>query len=93
MEAYQIAWRFDPNSPWESTTDADIFSLGFLLYAIVTGRLPCRESGTGESVDEMEHYRQKVDNLFWARQISGCEGSLWREDYNGLLEALGHGRG
>ena len=48
---------FDPNSPWESTTDTDIFSHGSLLYAIVTGSLPCRESGPFESVDDMEHHR------------------------------------
>jgi len=33
---------FDPNSPWESTIDTDIFSLGSVLYAIVTGHWPYR---------------------------------------------------
>ena len=88
---------FNHNSPWESTTDADTFSLGSLLYAIVTARLPCRKSGPFELVDDMEHHRQKVDNLFGRGKFPDVKGpyegkiimGCWRHEYIGVDDIVG----
>jgi hypothetical protein len=87
---------FDPNSPWESTTDSDIFSLGSVLYAIVTGHWPYREPGPFKSVDDMEHYRQRVDNLFGRGEFPNVKGlyggkiimGCWRHEYTSVDDIL-----
>jgi hypothetical protein len=88
---------FDPNSPWESTTDTDIFSLGSVLYAIVTGRWPYREtSGPFKSVDDMERYERNVDDLFKRGEfpdVTGLYGGkvmlgCWRHEYTSVDDIL-----
>lgn len=56
---------FDPNSAWIPTPATDIFSLGSVLYAILTGHWPHRgPGGMFESMEEMEQYEMHVDGLF-----------------------------
>ncbi|KAF3072112.1 hypothetical protein CFAM422_005803 [Trichoderma lentiforme] len=55
----------NPNDAWEPTYAADIFSLGSVLYTIMTGHWPFR-STTGEwtSTEEMMEYNAKADRCF-----------------------------
>ncbi|PTB56467.1 hypothetical protein M431DRAFT_3633 [Trichoderma harzianum CBS 226.95] len=55
----------NPNDAWEPTYVADIFSLGSVLYTIMTGHWPFRPT-TGEwtSTEEMMEYNAKVDRCF-----------------------------
>ncbi|KAK8926892.1 Calcium/calmodulin-dependent protein kinase type 1 [Metarhizium anisopliae] len=55
---------YDPKSQPESSTHTDIFSIGSVIYTILTGHWPYRSSGPFRTGDEMEEYRQKVDDLF-----------------------------
>ncbi|KAL4981457.1 kinase-like protein [Aspergillus falconensis] len=55
---------FNPSKPWESTIDVDIFSLGSVLYTIMTDHWPYRLPGPFTSVQEKELYANKVDELF-----------------------------
>ncbi|KAI0876494.1 kinase domain-containing protein, partial [Hypoxylon argillaceum] len=52
---------WNPNSKWESTPATDIFSLGSILYTIVTGHWPYKDGTTFKTLDE---YRQYVDERF-----------------------------
>jgi serine/threonine protein kinase len=55
---------FDPNSEWVSTPATDIFSVGSILYTILTGHWPYRAPGPFKTVEEMESYDQQVEDLF-----------------------------
>jgi serine/threonine protein kinase len=55
---------FNPRSAWVSTVDTDIFSLGSVFYAIMTGHWPYKSAGPFESVEEKYSYDEKVDALF-----------------------------
>ncbi|PWI65130.1 hypothetical protein PCL_07429 [Purpureocillium lilacinum] len=59
----------DPNSPWESTPQTDIFSVGSILYTILTGHWPYRGRGPFSSLDEKYNYERKADDLFRKRQF------------------------
>ncbi|KAG6031163.1 hypothetical protein E4U41_007676 [Claviceps citrina] len=50
----------DPNAAWEVTYAADIFSLGSVLYAIVTGHWPFRATA-GQFPSEEESYEYEAD--------------------------------
>lgn len=65
---------FDPNSKWVSTPATDIFSIGSILYTIVTGHWPYRGSGPFRTGDEMESYRLQVDDLFAQGKFPDVEG-------------------
>ncbi|KAI0810001.1 kinase-like domain-containing protein [Xylaria sp. FL0064] len=55
---------FDPNSEWVSTPATDIFSVGSILYTILTGHWPYRAPGPFKTMEEMESYDQQVEDLF-----------------------------
>jgi serine/threonine protein kinase len=55
---------FNPNKPWVSTKETDIFSLGSIFYTIMTDHWPYRSPGPFTSVQEKELYANKVDELF-----------------------------
>jgi serine/threonine protein kinase len=85
-----------PTRPGNQTTDTDIFSLGSVLYAIVTGRWPCRDSGSFKSVDDMEIYSQKVNNLFRQGEFPDVKGlygggvmmRCWKHEYTSVDDIL-----
>ncbi|KAL7961533.1 kinase-like domain-containing protein [Trichoderma compactum] len=55
----------NPNGAWEPTYAADIFSLGSVLYTIMTGHWPFRSTtGQWTSIEEMMEYNAKVDRCF-----------------------------
>lgn len=55
---------FDPRQPWISTPATDIFSLGSILYTIMTGHWPHRSPGPFKSAEEKYQYEERVDTLF-----------------------------
>ncbi|TPX07609.1 uncharacterized protein E0L32_010708 [Thyridium curvatum] len=71
---------FDPSLPWESQPMTDIFSIGSLLYSILTGHWPFREPGLGsfKTTEECDSYRTVADQMFnvdgilGGDVISGC---------------------
>jgi len=68
---------FDPNSAWVSTPATDIFSLGSVLYTILEGHWPYRDSGGSfDSMEEMEQYEAHVDSLFKQGIFPHIEGSF-----------------
>lgn len=60
---------FDPRSDWTSTPNTDIFSVGSVLYSILTGHWPYREAGPFASAEERDDYGVKVDELFGQGQF------------------------
>ncbi|RCI13187.1 hypothetical protein L249_0368 [Ophiocordyceps polyrhachis-furcata BCC 54312] len=68
---------FDPNLPWVPSPIMDIFSLGSVLYTILTGHWPFREpGGRFSTLTEMEEYESLVDGHF-ARGLFPQVGGLW----------------
>ncbi|KAF2869153.1 kinase-like domain-containing protein [Massariosphaeria phaeospora] len=56
---------FDPRiTSWESKPATDIFSLGSIIYAIMTGYWPFRTSPPPSAAEAMDIYRDEVDKLF-----------------------------
>jgi serine/threonine protein kinase len=90
---------FDPNSDWISTKATDIFSIGSILYTILTGHWPHRRPGPFKTIEEMESYDQLVENLFRQREFPDVTGlfageiilGCWRNEYVSadiVIEAL-----
>lgn len=55
---------FNPTKEWISTEDTDIFALGSVFYTIMTGHWPYKSPGMFVSVEELEQYEEKVNELF-----------------------------
>lgn len=87
---------FDPRMPWESTPATDIFSLGSIIYTIMTGHWPYREGLPPVTTDDQTAYmaevQQKfldsefpdVSNLGGGEVIKGC----WNHWYKTAEEVL-----
>lgn len=68
---------FDPNSTWAPSPSVDIFSLGSVLYTIITGHWPFRgPGGQFSTLAEMEEYENLVDDHF-TRGIFPEVRGLW----------------
>ena len=68
---------FDPNSAWEPSPSVDIFSLGSVLYSVLTGHWPFRgPGGQFTTLEEMEDYETVVDGHF-GRGVFPDVGGLW----------------
>lgn len=87
----------NPNDAWEPTYAADIFSLGSVLYTIMTGHWPFRSTtGQWTSTEEMMEYNAKVDRcfadgifpevegLFGGEIIRGC----WTNKFSDAAEVM-----
>jgi serine/threonine protein kinase len=88
---------FDPNSDWTPSPAIDIFSLGSVLFTILTGHWPFREpGGLFSSIEEMEAYGDYVDDRFrkgsfpqvddfWGGEIVlGC----WTHKFSNVEEVM-----
>lgn len=65
---------WDPNAPWESVVTTDLFSVGSILYHILTGHWPHGPKGPFERTPEnVEAYRELVDNLFRQGQFPNVD--------------------
>lgn len=68
---------FNPKLPWQPTCTVDIFSLGSVLYTIVTGHWPFRASTRPfASMEEMEEYEASVDANFADGKFPNVAGLL-----------------
>ncbi|KAF5017626.1 hypothetical protein F66182_10426 [Fusarium sp. NRRL 66182] len=87
---------FDPNSAWVSQPAIDIFSVGSILYTILTGHWPYRSPGPFETVEDMEIYDQQVEDLFRQRKFPSVEGlfgggiilACWMNKYTSADDVL-----
>lgn len=59
----------DPNAPSISEISTDIFSVGSILFTIVTGHWPHSQPGKLETLEEITKYHDYVDGLFKQRQF------------------------
>lgn len=87
---------FDPNAEWVSTTATDIFSVGSVLYSIVSGHWPHRDPGPFKSAEDSRSYDKlveerfknreypDVDQLFGGGIIHGC----WTGKYSSADDVL-----
>ncbi|KAF2835319.1 kinase [Patellaria atrata CBS 101060] len=87
---------FDPRLPWVSTPAVDIFSLGSIIYTILTGHWPYREGLPPVTMEEKCSYESNVNKMFEAgvfpdvsrlrggRVIKGC----WDHQYQTAEEVL-----
>lgn len=81
---------FNPCKPWVSTEALDIFSLGSVFYMIMTVHWPYRSPGPFNSVEEMNSYEDRVDNLFASQSFPSVVGltggaviqGCWTEGYS-----------
>lgn len=55
---------FDPRMPWESTPATDIFSLGSIIYTIMTGCWPYRKGPAPVTEEEKTAYETEVYQKF-----------------------------
>ncbi|KAM9884451.1 protein kinase-like domain protein [Verticillium dahliae] len=66
---------FNPRLPWTPTPDVDIFSLGSILYTVVVGHWPFRQSCAHfETLEEMDEYGSLVDDKFSQGIYPAMEG-------------------
>ncbi|CZT13927.1 uncharacterized protein RAG0_17513 [Rhynchosporium agropyri] len=87
---------FDPRLPWESTPAIDIFSLGSIVYTILTGYWPYREGPPPVTMEDQNVYETYVNKMFAAgifpdvslleggKVIKGC----WDHQYKTSEEVL-----
>lgn len=87
----------DPNSTGMPTQATDIFSLGSVLYTIITGHWPYRDpGGLFHSMEEMEQYESRVEGLFKkgifpdVKGLFGGETMLgcWTQKYSNVEDIL-----
>lgn len=87
---------FDPTQRDLSTPATDIFSLGSILYVILTGHWPYKLPGTFKTVEEMDEYGQNVGALFKQGKfpdVGGLVGrqtirSCWTKKYSSATQIL-----
>lgn len=65
---------FDASGPWVSTPSTDIFSIGSILYTIITGHWPHRTRQPFQSIEDASEYAVYVDGCFKNRQFPDTQG-------------------
>ncbi len=87
---------FYPRIPWESTPAVDIFSLGSIVYTILTGCWPYRDGPSPVTVQDKTAYEIYVNQMFAAGMfpdvsmlrggnvIQGC----WKHRYTTAEQVL-----
>ncbi|CAG8981742.1 hypothetical protein HYALB_00013354 [Hymenoscyphus albidus] len=87
---------FDPRMPWNSTSAVDIFSLGSMIYTILTGHWPYREGPPPVTVEDKSVYEAYVNGMFTAGRfpdVSWLKGGTvimkcWNHQYSTAEEVL-----
>jgi serine/threonine protein kinase len=89
---------FDPRiaKPWESKPATDIFSLGSVIYVIMTGYWPFRISPPLSTAEDMDFYQDEVNNQFEKGifpNVCGVQGGdvikgCWEYRYKSAAEVL-----
>lgn len=73
---------FDPREPWVSSPATDIFSLGSIIYTILTRRWPYREGASPSAANDKAAYETKVNALF----MEGRFPDLSEQSGRGVIE-------
>lgn len=87
---------FDPNSEWVSKPATDLFSIGSILYTILTGHWPHQAPGPFNTAEETELYDRHVEELFRQGTFPDVEGVFggsiiqccWRSKYTSADDIL-----
>lgn len=87
---------FDPNAECMSTTAIDIFSVGSLLYSIVSGHWPHRDPGPFKSAEDYRSYDERVEEHFRNREYPDVDGffggtiilGCWTKKYSSADDVL-----
>jgi serine/threonine protein kinase len=89
---------FDPriSRPWKSKPATDIFSLGSVIYVIMTGYWPFRASPPPSTAEDMEFYQDEVNRRFEKStfpDVCGLQGGdvimgCWENRYKSAAEVL-----
>lgn len=89
---------FDPRLEPSATMQMDVFSIGSVLYAILTGHWPFRDRGSFQSPEEMNDYGNEVENLFLQGIFPDVSGlfagnviiKCWKNEYANAENVLQH---
>ncbi|KAF2241361.1 kinase-like protein [Trematosphaeria pertusa] len=87
---------FDPNAEWVSTTATDIFSVGSVLYSIVSGHWPHRDLGPFKLEEDYRSYNERVEEHFRNREYPDVDGlfggtiilGCWTNEYSSADDVL-----
>lgn len=86
---------FDPRLPWVSTPAIDIFSLGSVIYTILTGNWPYRSGPPPMTVEDKNSYENFVNQMFTEGRFPdvSMEGGIvikgcWDHQYQAAEEVL-----
>lgn len=87
---------FDPNVEWVAAKSVDIFSVGSILYSIVTGHWPYRKPGPFTEEESLPEYDQRVEELFRRREFPNVNGlfcgdivlGCWHGEYNSIDDVI-----
>jgi len=87
---------FDPNAEWVSTIATDIFSIGSVLYSIVSGHWPHRGLGPFKSAEDYKTYDKQVEEYFRNQQYPDIDGlfggtiilNCWTKEYSSADDVL-----
>ncbi|KAF2184978.1 hypothetical protein K469DRAFT_688208 [Zopfia rhizophila CBS 207.26] len=65
---------FNPNAEWMLTMVIDIFSVGSVLYSIISGHWPHRDPGPFKSAEDYRSYDERVEEHFRNREYPNVNG-------------------
>lgn len=77
---------FDPRAPWVATLATDVFSLGSIIYTILTGHWPHREGASPVTREDEIAYEAEVIALFTDGKFPDLTNVIGREVIQGCWD-------